>query len=264
MKTLRILNILGLLLVLVVNTLASVLPLNGITTGEISDSIPSLFTPAGYVFSIWGVIYLFLIGFSIFQALPSQKDNPRLIRLGLWFFISCIFNSAWIFLWHYGLFNLSLAVMVALLISLIGVYMSSGIGKLDKLQKSEKTFSTKIRKIEYWFIDISFGIYLGWISVATIANVSTVLIKANWNAFGISSQIWTTILIIIAGILGGLMVIKRNEIAYPLVLIWAFLGIFNVRTDFPIIQITSLIVISLLAIGVVISILKRQKRLRSA
>lgn len=219
MKPRQILNIIGLIYVLVVNTLANLLPLNNITTAEISDKIPSLFTPAGYVFSIWGLIYLLLIGFTIFQALPSQKDNPILERIGLWFFISCLFNGSWIFMWHYGLYGLSVVMMLGLLISLLGVYLRANIGK------------SQPRLIERLMIDIPFGVYLGWISVATIANIASLLIVIGWGGFGLLPVFWTVVVLIVGLLLGLAMIALRHEIAYPLVLIWAFFGIIQAQSE---------------------------------
>ena len=239
MKARQILNLVGLVIMLVVNILANALPINNITTGAVSDSIPSLFTPAGYVFSIWGIIYLSLIGFSIYQALPKQKDNPRLERIGLWFFISSLFTSAWIFAWHYGQFALSVILMLGLLVSLLMIYLRAGIVNRSSLKGSNKTHAARVA--EYIFIDLPFGIYLGWISVATIANISSLLVVLGWGGFGLSASVWTIIMLVVGAILGILMTLVRHEVAYPLVIIWAFVGIYVSRADQPAIQITALV-----------------------
>ena len=239
MKARQILNLFGLVLMLVVNALANALPINDITTGAVSDAIPSLFTPAGYVFSIWGIIYLALIGFGIYQALPKQKDNPRLEQIGLWFFISSLFNSAWIFAWHYGQFTLSVILMLGLLVSLLMTYLRSGIVNRTSLNDSNKSRAARIA--EYVFIDLPFGIYLGWISVATIANISSLLVVLGWGGFGFSASVWTIIMLVVGAILGILMTLLRNGVAYPLVIIWAFVGIYVSRADQPAIQITALV-----------------------
>lgn len=220
MKTRQILNIVTLVIMITVNALASILPINGMDTGQISDMIPSLFTPAGYVFSIWGVIYLSLIGFTVYQALPAQRDNLRLNKIGWWFLISNLFNSAWIFAWHYLQFGLSLVIMLGLLVSLLIVYTRAGIGTSKAKDWKEKLL-----------VDVPFGIYLGWISVATIANVATVLIDIEWNGFGIAPEIWTVIVLAVGTALGIAMILRRREIAYPLVIVWAFIGIINARPE---------------------------------
>jgi len=223
----QLLNILGLLFALLMNFLANALPLNGISTGEISDAIPALFTPAGYVFAIWGIIYLGLIVFTIYQALPSQKNNPRLEKMGYWFFISNLLNGIWILFWHYGLVALSVLVMLGLLYSLLMVYINSKIGLV------------RPNRLEAWALDIPFGIYLGWISVATIANISALGVVSGWNGFGLSPVFWTISVILVGVLLAFAMILRRKEIAYPLVLIWAFAGIYVVRQDIPAVGLTA-------------------------
>jgi hypothetical protein len=213
MKKMQSINLITLLATLIANGLANALPLNGRTTGSISDSFPVLFTPAGYVFSIWGVIYLGLIAFGIYQALPSQRENPRLRRLGPWFAISNIFNAAWIFLWHYGYYTLTLFVMLGLLASLIVIFQ-----RLNLSRKPESSLET-------WLVNIPFSTYLGWISVATIANFSTTLYNLGFVGGPLSQEIWTVAVILVAITLGLIMTWQQRQIAYPLVLVWAFIGI---------------------------------------
>jgi hypothetical protein len=213
MKIIRVLNLISLLAAIVVNGLANALPINNIQTGAVSDSFGALFTPAGYVFAIWGVIYLTLAVFAVYQVLPAQKNNTRLDRLGPWFILANLFNGAWIFAWHYLQFPLSLLLMLGLLISLLVIYLRLGIG-VSKSTPNER-----------WLVDMPFSIYLGWISVATIANVSVVLLDLNWNGFGITETLWTVIMLVIGTVLGLLMTFRRSEIFYTLVLIWAFIGI---------------------------------------
>ena len=200
MKPIRIINFLTVILTLVVNGLANALPINGKMTGEISDGFNALFTPAGYVFAIWGLIYIALLAFGIYQLLPSQKDNARLNRIGIWFILANLFNTAWIFAWHYMQFVLSMVMMLGLLVSLLAIYLRLGIGK--------KQIGAK----ERWLVDAPFGIYLGWISVATIANFSVVFLDLQWNGFGINPAIWTAIVIAVALVLGLLMIFQRNEV----------------------------------------------------
>ena len=246
---LKILNILTFVIVIIVNTLASTLPLNGMDTGQISDMIPSLFTPAGYVFSIWGIIYLALLGFSIYQALPAQKDNPRLQRIGPWFLISNLFNGAWIFAWHYLQFGLSLLIMLGLLASLLMLYTRAGIGVQKAADWKEKLF-----------LDIPFGIYLGWIAVATIANTSTVLLMSNWNGFGIAPEIWTIVVLLVGTALAVAMAFLRKEIAYPLVAVWAFIGIYNARPEVTPVAVTAVIGAIVVFLGIVASRLTSLKK----
>ena len=249
MKTRQILIWVALIATLVVNGLANSLPLNGRTTGEISDSFPVLFTPAGYVFSIWGLIYLLLIGFAIFQTLPSQRDNPRLQRIGNWFVASAFFNSAWIFLWHYELFPLTLLAMLALLGSLLVIYLRLDIG------------SSRVTPVESVLVNLPFSIYLGWISVATIANFSVVLYDLGWNGWGIRPEIWTVILLFVATALGAAMIRLRHEVAYPLVLVWAFLGIAVRQADTPPVAAASILASGILLVLLMSRFLRRQRAL---
>ena len=155
--------ILTILATIVVNGLANALPINGLNTGEISDRFRVYFVPAGYVFSIWGLIYLGLVAFAIFQALPSQRENPRLRATGWWISLGGLANIAWIFLWHYQQFPLTLIAMLVLLATLIITYLRLGIGE------------TTVPAAETWAVRLPFSIYLGWITVATVANVTSLL-----------------------------------------------------------------------------------------
>ncbi len=231
MKLRTILNLLTLVLTLVVNSLANILPLNGMNTGQISDSLPSLFTPAGYVFSIWSIIYIGLIAFGIYQALPSQRNNPRIERMGWWFVIANLFNSAWIFAWHYLQFGLSVVLMLGLLVSLLVIY--------------ERIGRRAASRVETWTVNVPFSIYLGWITVATVANIASLLISLGWNGFGIPAVL-TVVMIGVATLLGVLMILLKREIAYPLVLIWAFAGIAAVRADVPLVEIGAIVAAALL------------------
>lgn len=244
MKPRQILNLVALFATLIVNWLANALPLNNRTTGEISDQFPVLFTPAGYVFSIWGLIYLLLLGFAVYQALPSQRDNPRLERTAYWFVLSNIFNSVWIFLWHYEQFLLTLAAMLGLLVSLIVIYqrLEIGLKQVDRLEK--------------YLVNLPFSIYLGWISVATIANFSTTLYDLGWNGFGIAPEIWTVIMLLVATGLGFIMLLRRRDFAYALVLAWAFIGITARQNDTPLVAVTAAVTALILLIALLFLFLR--------
>ena len=165
----QILNIVAILAVIIVNFLANALPINGQTTGEVSDRFEIYFVPAGYVFSIWGLIYVALVAFAVYQALPAQRDNPRLERVGYLFVLSCLANIVWIFLWHYEQFGLSVVAMLILLLSLIFVYLRLEIG------------TSTVSAGEKWLIRVPFSIYLGWITVATVANITNFFEVIQWS-----------------------------------------------------------------------------------
>jgi hypothetical protein len=198
---------------LIVNGLANALPLNGQNTGEISDRFQVYFVPAGYVFSIWGLIYLGLIAFAILQALPSQRENPRLRAVGWWVSLGGLANIAWIFLWHYEQFPLTLVAMLVLLATLIITYLRMGFGR------------TKVPAAEKWAARLPFSIYLGWITVATVANVTSLLDYLKWNGFGIAPEIWMGIVLVAVLVIAVLMNFTRRDVAYAAVLLWALAGI---------------------------------------
>lgn len=214
-------NLVTVLFALTVNILASTLPLNGQNTGEISDRFEVYFVPAGYVFAIWGIIYLGWIAFVIYQLLPSQKESPRLRRLGYLFALSNIFNGAWLFAWHYNLFGLSALIMLSLLGLLIASYLRLNVNRLP------------VSIAERWSVDIPFSIYLGWITVATVANITDWLYLVEWNGFGIAAPVWAVIMIIVASVLGILMTIMRRDAAYVFVLAWSFIGIAVKQVSVP-------------------------------
>lgn len=212
---LRIANIVALAVMLVVNALANILPLGGIATGEISDMYPSLFTPAGYVFSVWGLIYVLLIAFVVYQVLPSQRNNPRLASVGYLFALSCVLNASWLFAWHYLLIELSLVLMVGLLLTLIAIYLRLGIGRQAR---------QAARPGERLCVDLPFSVYLGWITVATVANLSIFLLDLGFDGGGAAPLI-TVLVVAVACFIGLLALRLRSDAAFALVLAWAFVGI---------------------------------------
>lgn len=209
----QIITIIATLLTIVVNGLANALPLNGQETGAISDRFAIYFVPAGYVFSIWGIIYLGLIAYTIYQALPGQRDNGLLKKIAPAYWIGSLANSIWIFLWHYEVFALTLVFMLAILATLLYIY------------RQLSAASAGLKNNEKWFVRLPFSLYLGWISVAVIANVSQVLFFYGWSGWGVSPAGWTAIMLVVALALGLLMQWREHDSVYVLVLVWAFVGI---------------------------------------
>jgi len=211
---LKWLNILAFISTVLVNGLAgSTTIIGGKNTAEISDSNPSLVTPAGYVFSIWGVIYVLLGIFVIFQSLRSERGKDYQKRIGLFFSLSSLLNIIWLFLWQYEILNLSVVIMFLLLSTLITIYLRLDIGKA----------SVSLR--ERLAVHLPFSVYLGWITIASIANVTVALVSANWNGFGIAPETWATLILIVAVLIALLVTVTRRDIAYGLVIIWALVGI---------------------------------------
>jgi translocator protein len=213
----------SLIATLATNGLANALPLNGQTTGEISDRFPIPITPAGYVFSIWGLIYLGLIGYTGYQALPGQRKNQRLQRIGPWFMLSCLANIAWILLWHYNRYRLTLIAMLGLLFSLIMIVrqLDRDVAAWNEMIDSGEEPSTT----EFTLVDLPFRVYLGWISVATIVNTTVVLYDAGWDGFGLDPQVWTTLLLGAGTTLAAGQALLRRDAAFALVVAWAFAGV---------------------------------------
>jgi TspO/MBR family len=209
----QIVVILVILATITINVLANALPINGKNTGEISDTFNTYFVPAGYVFSIWGIIYIGLIAYAVYQALPAQRENPRLQATGWWVALGGLANSAWIFLWHYERFVWTLAAMLTLLATLIIVYL--------QLRPNRAPVTAG----ETWAARVPFSIYLGWISVATIANVSDVLDYVGWNRFGHSAGLWMILILVVVVVLASAMNFLRRDVAYAAVILWALAGI---------------------------------------
>ncbi len=211
---LKTLNILGFAGMLAANAAASLVPINNLTTGEVSDIYPNLFTPAGYVFSIWGLIYLLLLGFVIYQArdlFSSQKlPMPFVERIGPCFFISCLLNAAWIFAWHHLKIGLSLVIMLALLATLIFIYL-----RLDADRENSP---------RAW-VQLPFRLYLGWITIATIANVTAFLVAADWQGFGLRPDLWAVVMIVAAVAVTSAFIWRHRDWAVAAVSVWALAGI---------------------------------------
>jgi benzodiazapine receptor len=243
-------NLLALGVTVAANGLANALPLNGQTTGEISDRFQVYFVPAGYVFSIWGLIYLGLIVFAVFQALPAQRDNPRLCRLGYLFTASCLANIAWLFLWHYEQFPLTLLAMLSLLVLLIVIYLRLRIGQVAA------------SSAEKWLVHIPFSIYLGWITVATIANATSLLEYSNWSGWGVSDEVWAIIMLVAGASIASVVTLTRGDIAYMLVVVWAFVGIAVKHMETPVVATAAWVVTALAVLVLVVGIVlgRRQKQ----
>ncbi|WP_058308945.1 TspO/MBR family protein [Gracilibacillus massiliensis] len=200
-------NLTALLLVIVVNALANIIPINGMTTGEISNQLEVLFTPAGYVFSIWGFIYL-LLAIWVFAQLPKiRRDAPIYQACSELFWLSSVLNVAWILTWHYQLFLLSNIIMIGLLLTLIALYL-----------RAKKVNASKLELLP-------FSVYLGWISVATIANISYYLVYLGLGENEAVSIFWTIVMIVVATALALLFIWREKDIFYALVFVWAFIGI---------------------------------------
>jgi hypothetical protein len=234
------------LFALAANGAANAIPLNGRNTGEISDSFNVLFVPAGYVFSIWLLIYIGIAAYTIYQALPAQRANPRLRATGWLFALGSLANGAWIFAWHYGLYPLSMAIMLVLLGSLTAIYLRLNIGRF------------LFDKVETWTIRTPISVYLGWITVATIANATAVLSNLGYTGAPFGELGWTLILLLAGVVIAALMAFTRHEIGYLLVLVWAFAGISVRWLDAPVLNVAGFFAAALVALLLVAGRLSRK------
>lgn len=210
-------NLVAFLGVVVVNALANALPIAGRNTGEISALYPTLFTPAGYVFSIWGVIYLALGAFVVFGMLPGGRRHVA--RVGYAFALSCVFNMSWIVAWHHLRIGTSLLLMLGLLASLIVVY------------RRASSDSASPSAGERWAMRFPFSLYLGWITVATVANVSVWLTDLGWRGAPLPERVWAALVVVVATGIGGLALWRERDVVFALVLVWALVGIAVARAD---------------------------------
>jgi hypothetical protein len=235
---LQIANILAFVVMLTVNVLSNVLPLNGRTAEQISDALPSYFTPAGYTFSIWGLIYTALLGYIIYQALPAQRGRPFQSQIGWLFVVSSAANAGWLFTWHYGAYALSVVVMLIMLTTLIAIYLRLNIGYANP----ELTTTDRL------LVQFPFSLYLGWITVATIANIASVAAYFGFTGFGIAEPTWSAIMMSVAVVVAGVLLFNRRNLAYAGVLGWALFGIRTAYADVSVIANTAVIAAVLIAL----------------
>jgi len=214
-KQLKLYNSIALIFMLTLNAMAIILPIGGRTTGELSDMYPNLFVPAGFTFSIWSVIYILLIVFVIYQWIVSL-DKSRIHGIGPWFLINGLANGCWILAWHYLQIELSLFIMLILLYSLLKIH-----------QRLQINYFTP--KSTPWLVFPAFSIYLGWISVATIANFTTLLVSYDWSGGPFSQDTWAALMLSIAVVLGVILLYRHKDVFYAAVIAWASYGILSKR-----------------------------------
>ena len=243
-----------------VNALANALPINGIPTGEVSDSLPNLFAPTGLTFSIWGLIYLLLAAYTLYQLglFRGEKEADRSVlftKIGIIFSVSSLANAIWIFAWHYYSIGLSLILMLVILVSLIRINLILDQEEFDKREK--------------FFIRLPFAVYFGWITVATVANVTSLLVFSGWDGFGIAEPLWTVIIITVGFLIGAAATLRFKSLAYGLVIIWAYIGIWIKHTseagfagNFPAVITTVIVSIILLAVVLIYLLFKSRTAAR--
>lgn len=250
----KILVTLTYLLMIAANGAANALPLNGRNTGDVSDAYPSLFTPAGVTFSIWGVIYL-LLGAHVLYQLGLFRDRPDtdsdtalLNRVGWLFALSSLTNTAWIFAWHYDFIPLSAVLLVVILVLLALIVTAVRRANLSGRRR--------------WLIGVPFSVYFGWSTVAVVANITVLLVYWKWDGLGIAESTWAVIIVLVAMAIGTWVMLRNRDVAYGLVLIWAYIGILirqasDLGGRYP--AIIAAVVVSLLIYLVAEGIILRQR-----
>lgn len=226
-KTLQFFNGIAFGSTVFVNYLSNTGILDGKTIGSVSDNIQSLFTPAGYAFSIWGFIYLLLLGFAIYQGrglFIKVNTDDFVEKIGIWFIVSCIANCIWVFCWIYEYTGWSCVFIFLLLLSLLKIVVNLNLNR------------TKVNTTKFLWLQLPFIIYSGWVTVASVANVSSYLVKNNWSGFGISDVIWTIIMIVIATSINIFILFHRKMYGFALVGAWALaaIGVAN-KTNYSIV-----------------------------
>lgn len=195
------------------NVLVNLIPLNAITTAEVSDKYFTYFTPAGLTFAIWGVIYLGLLAYAVYHLRNPREVDSWLGKAFWWYLLASAANILWLVSWHYEQLGLSVLCIAVLLVSLIMIYL--------KLEVSVYKASAKTR----WMVHIPISIYLGWVSVATIAAISAALTQVSWTGLGVGPEVWSAIMLGVATALGVKVMLLRRDYAFVLVLVWAVIGI---------------------------------------
>lgn len=242
-------NMLAFVATVIVNGLAgSTTLIGGKVTADVSDANPTLITPAGYVFAIWGIIYVLLGVFVVFQALPRQTGKDYRGKIGWLFVTSSLLNIVWLFLWQFEQLGLSVVVMFLLLATLITIYLRLNIGKRTAPLREQLA------------VHLPFSVYLGWITIASIANVAATLVSVNWDGFGVSPETWATLVLAVAVLITVLVIVTRRDPGYGLVIIWAAMGIAAKQSEYPNVVIAAQISATIVVVALAASILLARAR----
>jgi translocator protein len=229
------------------NGLANALPLFGRGTGEVSALYPTLVTPAGYVFAIWGVIYLGLLVYSAAQFLSPLNDDPLPDRLAWPLIVSGVANVVWLMLWHSLNIYWTVAAMLVLLASLITAYL---IARADRPEPPSA--------LERWAVRAPLGLYLGWVSVATIANISSALYAADWGGWGLMPDVWGAVVLAVGAALAFAGLSREGDCVFAGVFVWAFAGI-AVETPSELVRLAASVLAVAVGVGIIVSVAVRRR-----
>ena len=243
----RLSALVSLVFMLVMNVLATTLPLNGQATNEISDRYDTLFAPIGFTFAIWGVIYLLL---GVYTVVQLVADNSVIRAITPWFIASSILNGLWIVAWHYEALWLAAVIIVALLWTLL---------RINQRTTAERTTWGATLSVR-----IPFAVYFGWVTVATVANISALLVQAGFSdGLWLSAPTWTVIILVVAAAIGSLTTLVNSSVSYALVFVWAFWGILSRHLapdewnqEFPSVILTVQILLPLLALVGLVALIR--------
>lgn len=229
---------------MVINGLAgSTTLLGGVTTATVSNTFPSLFTPSGVTFAIWGIIYMLLAAFIVYlfgvgRSKKSALSAQKLTEITKLLILNLTVNTLWIITWQYGVLWLSVLLIIALLVTLVLL-----VGKLRTIQVSG---------LEYVLAKLPFSIYFGWVTVATVANIAVWLVSIGWSGWGIDEVTWTVLVLLIAATIGLVGALRNHDVAYLGVFIWAYFGILvkhmspaELNMSFPVIIVTLSILLAI-------------------
>lgn len=220
-RNLAIWNFLSVILTIIVSYFSQAVRLNKNTIGSVSDQYENLFTPAGYAFSIWGLIFIALLAYSIYQihCAFSDADSEIVDRTGPWFILANLANTAWVVAWLYEETWLSVILMFVILFSLIMIIWRTKMELWDA--------PLKVIAFAWWPICF----YAGWITVAAIANVAAYLTKIGWKGWILSEEVWTIIMLAVAVIINLLIVYRRNMREFALIGVWGLVAIYVRHVD---------------------------------
>lgn len=243
----RITVIVGLAVTLALNYAAGRGLLFGRDTGAISDAVPNLFAPAGYVFAIWGAIYLGLAAYAVWQALPANAEDPVARATGWPFVLSCVFNSAWILAWHSLRFPLTMLLMLGLL------------GTLAFLWRRLHQGALAPERVTRWTVYVPFGLYLGWITVATIANATILLVSLGWDGSPLPGGVWSAAMLVVGGALAAYVAWRYGDLAWAAVPVWAFPGVAAAHGDASSLVAATAWIMTAVLVVVIVAVLRRDR-----
>ena len=214
-RTLALINVAAVAVMLAANGLANGLPINGLTTGDVSAYYPNLLVPAGFTFAIWGVIYSLVLGLLAYQFFGGAPAQQAVATIGPWLAINALANAAWIAAWHYLQIEASVAIMLVIFASLAMIYVRLGTDKTPKAS------------LAYLCVALPFSVYFAWISLALVLNITALLVSLGWSGAPLTAEAWGTALLIIIANLTAFLVLTRRDLAWGAVTLWALLGIYS-------------------------------------